>query len=143
MKKEAIQKITAELAAVKGDKYYNALKKPVADALTEFCNQSEEFAQAVAQSDKSLTDCLASVCKGIGSSISDIEVYRRAAAFYFPGCVIDMVMSIRMSEYDASPAETAEPDTAPAEEAPADEAPKPEEKPKKPKTIDISLMDLL
>lgn len=52
------------------------MKSAVRDALLEFCRQNEEFAQAVVQGG-AFPDCMAAVAKGVGSSISDLEAYRR------------------------------------------------------------------
>lgn len=81
----ALKKIDEEVRGFKGDKREQVMYKPVADALREFCRQQPEFAQAVYQSKKTLADCMKHVAKGVGNSISDIEAYRRAVEFYFPG----------------------------------------------------------
>lgn len=96
---KATEKINAGLGEIK-DRYGAAVKRAVADALISFCEQNEEFARAIEQSDKTMKECIAEVVKGVGGSISDIECYRRAVAFWFPGAQVDMVMTIRMSEYD-------------------------------------------
>lgn len=96
---KAVEKIESGIAAVKGQKE-NVVKRPVADALISFCRQQEEFAQAVVQSDNSFADCVAHVVKGCGNALSDIEAYRKAVGFWFPGAVVDMVLTIRMSEYE-------------------------------------------
>ncbi len=96
---KATEKIKAGIDEVNG-KYGNAVKRAVADALISFCEQNEEFDRAIEQSDKTMKDCIAEVVKGVGDSISDIECYRRAVAFWFPGAQVDMVMTIRMSEYE-------------------------------------------
>ena len=46
--------------------------------------------------------CMAAVAKGAGDALSDLEAYRRAVSFYFPGALVDMSLSIRMSEYEPS-----------------------------------------
>ena len=96
---KAVEKIESGIAAVKGQKE-NVVKRPVADALISFCRQQEEFAQAVVQSDKTFADCVAHVVKGCGNALSDIEAYRKAVGFWFPGAVVDMVLTIRMSEFE-------------------------------------------
>lgn len=100
---KAIKKIEGGVASVKGQKE-NVVKRPVADALISFCRQQEEFAQAVVQSEKTFADCVAHVLKGCGNALSDIEAYRKAVGFWFPGAVVDMVLTIRMSEYEEPPA---------------------------------------
>lgn len=67
---------------------------PTADALMEFCRQEPEFEQAIMQSGKSFDDCLAAITKGIGQSISDLEVYSRAVKFYFPVAAVRFHMTI-------------------------------------------------
>lgn len=77
--------------------------EPVVAALEDFCRQDTEFAQAVAQGG-SVEDCVKTVLKGVGSSLSDLEAYKRAAAFFFPGCVVNMKLTIAMCEHDVVPA---------------------------------------
>lgn len=67
---------------IKG-KYQKAIAPETAKALALFCEQEPEFEQAVEQSGKTFQDCLDSVCKGIGMSVSDLEAYKRAVKFYF------------------------------------------------------------
>ena len=108
---KAVEKIEGGVSSVK-DRYGKVVARPVADALISFCRQQGEFAQAVVQSDKGFADCIAHVVKGIGQSLSDIEAYRKAVGFWFPGAVVDMVLSIRMSEYEEPATETV-PDVLP------------------------------
>ncbi len=76
------------------DKYARAVAVPTADALKEFCRQEPEFEQAIEQSGKSFDDCLTEITKGIGQSISDLEVYSRAVKFYFPVAAVRFHMTI-------------------------------------------------
>lgn len=96
---KATEKIKNGLGEIT-DAYGKAVKQAVADALVSFCEQNEEFDRAIEQSDKKMKDCIAAVVKDVKGSISDIEAYRRAVSFWFPGATVDMVMTIRMSEYD-------------------------------------------
>lgn len=82
-------------------RYENAVNSAVANALREFCDQSEEFARAIVESDKTYDDCLTTICKGLGQSISDFDLYTRAVQFWFPGAIVEYKMTIRMSEYEA------------------------------------------
>lgn len=91
---KAIEKLKSEKKAFKGSNKETAIKKALCDALTDFCKQDEEFAQAVAQNEKTLSDCAKEIMKDVGSSISDIEVYRRAVQFYFAGAEIHMTMRV-------------------------------------------------
>lgn len=108
---KAVEKIESGIAAVKGQKD-NVVKRPVADVLISFCRQQEEFAQAVVQSEKTFADCVAHVVKGCGNALSDIEAYRKAVGFWFPGAVVDMVLTIRMSEFE-EPEKEAVPEVLP------------------------------
>ena len=96
----ALKKIDEEARGFKGDKHEQVMYKSVADALREFCRQQPEFAQAVYQSKKTFADCMKHVAKGVGTSISDIEAYRRAVEFYFPGAQVEFQMVLYMSKYD-------------------------------------------
>lgn len=80
--------------AVRLDRYGEAMKASVHDALLEFCRQDGEFAQAVAQGG-SFEDCMKAVGKCVkGNSISDAEAWGAAVRFYFPGAAIRVTMRI-------------------------------------------------
>ena len=89
----AMKKLDGEFKSGSYDKYASAMKKAVREAIETFCKQDEEFAQAVAQGG-SFADCMKAVAKNCGSSISDLEAYRRAVQFYFPGAEIHMSMTV-------------------------------------------------
>ena len=79
----------------------------IVKALKNFCEQNVEFAEAVLQSNKTVGECADSIGRSInGSSISDIEVYRKAAEFYFPGCVVEFEMKLYMSKYEKDEPQT-------------------------------------
>lgn len=63
------------------------------EALCSFCRQSEAFAQNVAQGG-SLSECVQSVMGGTVYAISDLDVYRKCAAYYFPSAKIGMALTI-------------------------------------------------
>lgn len=94
MQKLAIEKLQKEEKTFKGGNKENAVYHHVAKALIGFCGQDEEFAQAICQNDKTLSDCCKEIMKDVGRSISDIEVYRRAVKFYFRGATVEMQMKI-------------------------------------------------
>ena len=88
--KERLQKESAE----KLDRYGETMKFAVKEALLDFCRQEEEFAQAVVQGG-SFKACMAAVGKKIkGNAISDLEAYKTAVEFYFPGAAVSMKMDI-------------------------------------------------
>ncbi|MBR2284596.1 MAG: hypothetical protein IJ874_09320 [Ruminococcus sp.] len=81
-------------------KVQQAVAERTAEALTLFCKQSAEFRQAVEQSGKSFQQCLDSIDKTVNrrSSVSDFEVFKAAAEFYFTGAVIHFDMRIDLGE---------------------------------------------
>ena len=88
--KARLQKESKEKMSMHGE----AMKAAVMEALLDFCRQEEEFAQAVVQGG-SFKDCMAAVCKKIkNQSISDLEAYKAAVEFYFPGAAVSMKMNI-------------------------------------------------
>lgn len=94
MIEKAIKKLSKERKEFKGGRKETAMVSAVYNTLVNFCKQDSEFAQAIVQSEKTLTACLTSVAKGIGESISDMEAYKRAVRFYFPGADIKCTMAI-------------------------------------------------
>lgn len=101
MKTQAITKIQQELANYRGNNYGEVMKSYVATALEEFCQQNDEFAQAVVQGG-SFGDCMKAVVNAVkGNAISDLDACKAAAEFYFPGCVVEFCMNIRMSKFEA------------------------------------------
>lgn len=95
-KAQAIKKLDEEYKAGKYDRYGRAVKAPVLKALKGFIEQENEFAQAIVESKGTFSDCLAKIMEKCGSSISDLEVYKRAVQFYFAGATIDFKMEINL-----------------------------------------------
>lgn len=100
----AKSRLTQEYNELKNtSRYIEAVKLPVMQALMQFCEQDNEFAQAVAEpGSKSLAGCLEAVVKGCGNVLSDIEAYCRAASYYFDGAKVEMQMVIHVNPYDAA-----------------------------------------
>lgn len=92
---QALKKLADEKKAGKYDRYAGAMKDAVHDALVGFCEQDEEFAQAVVQGG-TFEDCMKAVAKNCGSSISDLEAFRRAVRFYFPGADVQFHMTVNL-----------------------------------------------
>lgn len=92
MYKEKLEKLPDKLSR-KGQ----VVGEAVRTALLEFCGQNAEFAQAVEQGG-SLADCIESTVKGSGSSISDLEVYKKAVQFYFAGAEIHMKLTLDLGD---------------------------------------------
>ena len=126
---EAINKLAKEKKDFKGGNKEKAMLSAVYAALENFCEQDEEFAQAVIQNSKTLSDCLAAVAKGVGNSISDLDAYKKAVQFYFPGADIRCTMTIDLVGAAAS------------DKPPIEMTSKPQE-PAKKSALNISLDDL-
>lgn len=125
----AIQKLEKEKKSFKGGQKEQVMVGAVYDALISFCNQDEEFAQAIAQCDKTLSDCLAYIAKGCGNALSDIAAYTKAVQFYFPGAKIRYTMTIDLIG------------AAAGDKPPIEMTSKPQEQAKK-SALNISLDDL-
>lgn len=67
-------------------------------ALSSFAEQSEDFAAAVMAADKSLEGCVNAlkVPQGDRVSLSDFDVYRMAAQYFFPEADVEYSMKISM-----------------------------------------------
>lgn len=96
---KAMARLKVEAKAVKG-RYELAVKKEVIEALFCFIGQSDEFARAIEESSGNFGECLSAVVHDVRGSLSDIEAYRRAVNYYFPGAEVEMKMTIRMSKYE-------------------------------------------
>lgn len=110
---KADEKLAKEKKAVNGQK-----EKAMADAvhtqIRDFCMQDEEFAQAVVQGG-SFADCMKAVAKGVGNYISDLEAYKKAVQFYFPGAEVRMQITIDLigKAAEPEPVPVAEPEKKP------------------------------
>ncbi len=108
MKDLAIQKLDKELKELKKTtKHITVMKQPVHDALVDFCRQDNEFAQAVYQGGN-FAKCMEAVAKDCGNALSDLEAYRRAVQFYFPGADIRVQMRVSLCP-DAEPEDSPTP----------------------------------
>lgn len=94
-KEQAIEKLNKELKEFKStNQNAGVIKNDVANTLKYFCEQDDEFAQAVVQNDKTLSDCCDSILKGVSKGISDLDAYKKAVKFYFSTADIKFNMSI-------------------------------------------------
>lgn len=85
-----------DTASIKGA-VQQAIAESTAKTLLLCCEQEQEFRQAIEQSDKSFQDCLDSVAKGAGRSISDLDAYNKAVKFYFSTASVHFNMRINLS----------------------------------------------
>lgn len=120
---KAHEKLQKEKKSVSGQKE-KAMADAVLDAIREFCRQEPEFAQAVVQGG-TFSDCMKKVAAGTGNAISDLEAYKKAVQFYFPGAAVNMHLTIDLV---GTAGETGEP-VSESDELPAIEAESVQEKP--------------
>ena len=92
---QAKSKLEAERNSGSYDRCASVMKGAVCEALDGFCRQDAEFAQAVVQGG-TFSDCMKTVAKSCGSSISDLEAFRRAVRFYFPGAGVKFHMELNL-----------------------------------------------
>ena len=104
---QAISKLDSEFSGASLSKIGSAVGKSVVETLKDFCRQNDEFSQAVVQG-KPVGECIEYTVKDAGSSISDIEVYRKAVEFYFPGAKVDFKMTVDLGDEGFSNSEPAE-----------------------------------
>ena len=95
--KQALEQLAEEKKKRPSSQKARAVFDAVSETIEDFVRQNEEFAQAVVQKGKTLAECCEDIMKGVGQSISDLEVYRKAVGFYFPGAEIEMQMKINLS----------------------------------------------
>lgn len=116
MIQQALDKIDRQTRNVKLSPKANAVKTAVADVLRSFCEQNSEFAQALLQSGKTVGDCIEYTVSECGNSISDIDVFRRAAEYFFAGATVrfEMILDIGDGGFSNTPAENAAEQLSPA-----------------------------
>ena len=96
---KAVEKLNFEHKECKGlTQKGNAVKDYVFEALITFCQQNEEFSQAVFNKQESLKECVEQTVKSCGTSISDIDVYKKAVSFYFLGATVHFEMKIDLGD---------------------------------------------
>lgn len=98
LQKVTIEQLQEQHKKAKYDNKTKVMAKPTLDALINFCEQSEGFAEAVHDSNHTFSECMIAVAKGVGNAISDFEAYSKAVKFYMPTAKIDVVMTISTSE---------------------------------------------
>ena len=78
----------------KSDRKANAVFPSVLKVLKDFCKQDAAFADAVVKQSKTVGTCCEEICKNVGNHISDIDLYKKVVAFYFPKATIEFQMKI-------------------------------------------------
>ena len=102
---QAVEKLEHEYKGGNYDRYAQIMKQSVKQALENFCQQDEEFAQAVAQGG-TFENCMKKVATNCGNGLSDLEAFRRAVQFYFLGADIQFQMKIDLAPHDRDDEET-------------------------------------
>ena len=74
-----------------------AIAPSVLKTLLSFCDQ-EVFSNAVLEEEKNFSDCLKHIVAGTGNSISDLDVYKKAASYYIPNAGIEFKMIMTIGE---------------------------------------------
>lgn len=115
---QACVKLDSEIKGAKLSQKGNAVKSSVIAVLKMMCKQEEEFAQAIVQTEKTAAGCIEKTVAGCGQSVSDIEVYKRAAAFYFPGAKVHMILALDLVGDSSKPDITVTSGSAPEPAAP-------------------------
>lgn len=117
---QAVERLKKEQKGISG-RHAAAMAPAVAEQLKSFCQQDAEFAQAVVQGG-SFADCMKKVAAGVGNSISDLDAYKKAVQFYFPGAEVKMQLTIdligKAAGENVHQTEPVEAQPAPAEEKP-------------------------
>ena len=90
---EAKGKIQTEHKSAKYDQRAKVMAPSVVKALVGFCEQDAILTEKVAHG-RSFEECMAAVAKNVGSSLSDLEAYRRAVKFYDPEADVRFAMNI-------------------------------------------------
>ena len=103
---EAREKLETEAGAAKYDRYASAMAKSVKKALIGFCEQDAHLAERVVHG-SSFEECMKAVAAKVGTSISDLEAYRRAVRFYEPDA--DVAFQMEIIRKDAAFPEKQEP----------------------------------
>lgn len=116
-KEQAINKLEEGKKNVSGQKE-KVMAGAVFSQLKTFCQQDEEFAQAVAQGG-AFSECMKKVAQGVGNAISDLDAYKKAVQFYFPGAEVRIQLTIDLI---GSAAEQPKPTTVAAQPAAEDKS---------------------
>lgn len=98
MSNDRVETIQARLTE-EGKKVTNraalVMRDEVIKALVSFCEQSEQFAECLHDTEKTFADCMKKVAANPGTGISDAEAYRRAVKFYMPDADVECTMTIK------------------------------------------------
>lgn len=90
---EAIEKLNNERKIAANDNKARAVAGATADALINFCGQSDVFARAVVEGG-SFEECCKKIVEKCGNAISDFEVFSRAVRHYLPDATVEFQMRI-------------------------------------------------
>lgn len=109
MKFRAIDKLNREYKESNVSDIAKVIFEKTVNTVKSFC-ENEKFAEAVVKQEKTIAECCENIVKEIaeamknpktriiGTGLSDVEVYKKAAEFYFPGADICFSMKIVLPE---------------------------------------------
>ena len=97
----AVEQLESQAKHAKYSSHGSAMKDAVLEALRTFCRQSEAFAMKVIRGG-SFEECMNAVAKNVGSSISDLEAFRRAVKYYWPEAEVRFRMEIEENAQSAA-----------------------------------------
>jgi len=111
----AVAKLTDELVNFKGGQIETVVHKRTAETLIKFCKQSAPFAEVVAKTPRTLSDCCVKIAqKADRTGIPDLEAFQIAVKFYFPNSDVLFHMQIRHTGAAPTEAEINKPAEKPA-----------------------------
>lgn len=94
---QAKKRLNKERSGGGFNRYGEAMKGAVADALIDFAGQEPEFAQAIVQGG-GFAECMKAVSGRVkGNAISDMEAFGAAVRFYFPGAELRVKMTVDLT----------------------------------------------
>lgn len=86
------------LSAKSREGKHSSFSRAMIDAMSEFCEQEPELAQAVEQSDKNFGACLDYVARQAEKGVlSDLKAYKEMVKYYFPTADVTMKMNVNLS----------------------------------------------
>lgn len=99
----ASKKLDEEEKAFVGSGRAKMIFPHVVKTMRGFIEEDDRFAEVFANTVRTVSECCAAVVDKSGDVMSDLEVYRKAAQFYFPNADVEFKMNVRIT--GAAPSE--------------------------------------
>lgn len=93
----ASKKLDEEEKAFVGSGRAKMIFPHVVKTLRGFIEEDDRFAEVVANTVRTVSECCAAVVDKSGDVMSDLEVYRKAVQFYFPNADVEFKMNVRIT----------------------------------------------